>query len=261
MLKLMKYEFRKTRAMLLILLGVLAALEISFFVGTRMEKPTLTAVSIVLLSTLVFAAYAYILVAGVVSYSRELKDKSGYLIFLVPVRPLGIVLSKLVFTALAALAATAVFGTVAWLDLRHLIVRLDLDPNFIGQMDLLLRFGLRAGVGVGQILRTAGFVGLSVLIEVMLTMCTAYLAITLSATLLQNKKGFLRGLISLALFVGLTWGSAWLTQKLIYDRAAGVFDTVQQLFTMLGWSLLLNTVLGAAFAAASAWLLDKKVNL
>ena len=73
---------------------------------------------------------------------------------------------------------------------------------------------------VQQILQQAGFWTLTVLIEVLLTMCTAYLAITLSATLLQNKKGFLKGLISILLFVALSWGSSWLAQKLLYERVA-----------------------------------------
>ena len=261
MLKLMKYEFRKMRTTLLILLGVLAVLEIGFIAGTHMERPTLTAVSIALLTALVFAAYAYILVAGVVSYSRELKDKSGYLIFLAPVRPISVVLSKLLFTALAALAATAVFGLAAYLDYRHLLGRMDIDPVTIRQIDLMLRLGLSPGAGLTQILRIAGFTGLTLLIQVMLTMCTAYLAITLSATLLQNKKGFLRALISVALFVALTWISAWLTQKLFYDRISGAYSTLRELGGVLGWVLLLNLALCAAFAAASAWLLDRKVNL
>ena len=96
MLKLMKYEFRKLRGALLSMLGILAVLEVGFFVGTNMEKPTMTGVSLGLLTLLVFVVYAYILLAGMASYSRELKEKSGYLIFLAPVRPIGVVLSKLV---------------------------------------------------------------------------------------------------------------------------------------------------------------------
>ena len=55
MLKLMKYEFRKMRTTLLIMLGVLAVLEIGFIIGTHMEKEVLTAVSIGLLSAKVRA--------------------------------------------------------------------------------------------------------------------------------------------------------------------------------------------------------------
>ncbi len=261
MLKLMKYEFRKTRSTLLILLAVLAALEIGFLAGLHGEKPDLTAVCLALITVLVFAVYGYILVAGIVGYSRELKEKSGYLIFLAPVRPLGVVLSKLLFTALAALAATAVFGLAAYLDYRALFGRLEVDASMLDQVNLMLRFGLSADASVQQILQRAAFAGVTVLIEVMLTMCTAFLAITLSATLLQNKKGFLRGLISVALFVALTWGCGQLTQRLLSGVFNGTGSTLSDINAAIAKSALLNAALGAVFAGASAWLLDRKVDL
>ena len=139
MLKLMKYEFRKLRNTLLIMLAALAALEIGFLVGEAMEKTGLMTVSLVLISVLVFLVYAFIILAGMASYSRELKEKSGYLVFMVPVRPIGVVLSKLVFTAVAA---SAVFGAVAYFDFRYLIDKMDIDPDVMNQINMLLRFGL-----------------------------------------------------------------------------------------------------------------------
>lgn len=260
MLKLMKYEFRKLRNTLLAMLAALATLEVAFLVGVHLEKGNLVAVSVGLLTLLTFLVYAYIILAGMASYSRELKEKSGYLIFMTPVSPLGIVLSKLLFTALAALVATAVFGATAYLDIRYLLGRMDIDPDILNQINLVLRFGLNANADLLQILRVAAFYVLTVLIEIMLTMCSAYLAITLAATLLQNKKGFLRGLISLVLFVALTWGASWLTQRLLYDRVS-LDASFAEFQGALGWSLLLNAALSAVFVAASAWLLDRKVNL
>lgn len=260
MLKLMKYEFRKMRTTLLILVGVLAVLELGFIAGQAMQKDTMMTVCLGLITLLTFLVYAYIILAGMASYSRELKEKSGYLIFMTPVTPLGVVLSKLLFTALTAAAVTAVFGTAAYLDFRLLLGKLDIDPQAIDQLNMLLRFGLKAGAGIEQILAMAAFYAVTVLLEIMMTMCTAYLAITLSATLLQNKKGFLRALISLVLFGVLTWGANWLAQRLLYDRVA--LDTpFEQMTGVLAWSALMNVALSAVFAAASAWLLDRKVNL
>jgi hypothetical protein len=124
----------------------------------------------------------------------------------------------------------------------------------------MMRFGLKTDATVQQILQMAGFSAASVILEVLLTMCTAYLSITLSATLLQNKKGFLKGLISLTLFILLSWGSSWLAQKLLYERVA-LGTTLEEVKAVLGWSLLFNFALCAIFAAVSAWLLDRKVDL
>lgn len=262
MLKLMKYELRKWRVTLLALLAGLAGLEVGFIAGLSLDKTGLMTVCLSLIVMLTFAAFAYLMIAGVASYSQELREKSGYLIFMTPVRPLGIVLSKLLFIALASLAAMALFGTAAYLDLRHLIYKLDVDPDMLNQMNMLLRFGLKTNATVQQILQMAAFSALSVLLEVLMTMCTAYLAITLSATLLQNKKGFVRGLISFALFVALTWGSSWLTQKLFPVDISDVGTVgAGQLTGVLGWSALLNFAFCAVFCVASAWLLDRKVDL
>ena len=194
------------------------------------------------------------------SYARELKEKSGYLIFMTPVSPLGVVVSKLLFTALAALVATATFGVAAFLDYRYIFQQANISKETMDQINLLLRFGLNANADIFQILRTVLFYTATVLIEIMVTMCSAYLAITLSATLLQNKKGFVRALISLLLFVGLTWGCNWVAQKLIYANAT-IDKDLKQLSGYIGWSLLLNAGFCAVFTGASAWLLDKKVNL
>ncbi len=260
MLKLMKYEFRKLRTTLLAMFGALVALEIGFLAGIAQNNDKLTGICIALLMLLTFLVYAYIILAGMASYSRELKEKSGYLIFMTPVSTPGVVLSKLLFTGLAALVVTTVFGGVAWLDIRHLIQRAHLSARELEQVNMILRFGLNANADVWQIMRVIGYYAGTILIQVMLTMCTAYLSITLAATLLQNKKGFLRALISLALFVGLTWGSSWLTQRLIYNRI-DTTATLAQFISTLGWSFLLNAVLSVVFTAASVWLLERKVNL
>lgn len=260
MLKLMKYEFRKLRNTLLGMLAALAALEIGFVIGTQTDNTTVTAVCLSLVAFLTFLVYAYIILAGMASYSRELKDKSGYLIFMTPVTPLGVVVSKLLFTALAALAATAIFGVATFLDFRYILLRANISQETLDQINMVLRFGLKANADLLQILRIALYYVATILIEVLATMCTAYLAITLAATLLQNKKGFVRGFVSLLLFAGLTWGSGWLAQRLFYNQVNAEAD-LSQLTGILGWSLLFNAALSTLYTAASAWLLDKKVNL
>lgn len=260
MLKLMKHEFRKMSSVLLILLAVLASLEIGYVAGFSLHKDTLMGICLGLITMMAFGVYVYLLVSGIVSYARELHSRSGYLIFMTPVHPLGVVLSKLLFTALISLVITALFGVMAYLDFRMLLNRIDVDAQTMNQINMLLRFGLNAGADLSQILLVAGFWTLVVLIQIMMIICTAYLAITLGATLLQNRKPFLRVVISITLFVLLTWGCNTVVRRLLYDRVA--LDTqLSQLYGVIGWSLLLNFGFCAVFTAASTWLLDHKVNL
>ena len=270
MLKLMKYEFRKMRTTLVILLLALAALELMFALGTGLDKRGWIMTSLVLLSMLACCIYGYILVAGIVSYSRELSDRTGYLVFMTPTRPLGIVLSKLLFTLLAGAAVTALFVLAAFLDYGYLARNFHLDKSLLDQLNLSLKFMLgdmsASIAGIGQMIL---FTVLTVLIEITLAMCTAYLAITVSATLLQNRKGFLRGLVSVLLFFALTWGAGWLSGKVtdLVPRLlhTGAFNPASMdmgtMRAVLCASLGLHLALGGLFAAVSASLLKRKVSL
>lgn len=266
----MKYEFRKLRTTLVVLLLTMAALELAFLLGDRLDKDNLVVTSVVLLSLLAFGAYVFILVSGVASYSRELKDRTGYLVFMTPNRPIAIVLSKLLTTLLAGLALTAGLALVAWLDYSYLARRLGLDASMVRQINMYMRmligdssFDLKS---VSLVIVSGG---LSVLTSIMLAMCTAYLAITVSATALQNRKGFLRSLLSVILFFLITWGASWLTNKAV-DRVPALFHTganspagmdSRTLLYILCVSLALNLALGGIFAVVSASLLKRKVSL
>ena len=268
MLKLMKYEFRKMRTALIALLLGLLALELGFILGNTLDKEALEYVSLALLSLMVFGTYGYILISGVVSYSRELNDRTGYLTFMTPTRPIGIVLSKLVYTLLVGSAATALFALVAWLDYAYLARSMNLDGSLLDQLNLSLKFMLGdMRFSLTGLFQAVAFTVLSVLIEVMLMMCTAYLAITVSATALQNRRGFLRALVSVVLFGLITWGSTWVTDKItdLVPRALPTDSPASMdmvtLVRMLSVSLALHLALGGVFAAISAHLLKRKVSL
>lgn len=261
MLKLMKYEFRKTRATLLVMLAALALLEAGFLIGDRLDDYRVAGVCLGLLTVLVFAVYVYILIAGIVSYSRELNDKTGYMTFMVPVGPMGVVASKLLFTVLAALAVTALFGGAAYHDYATLFRRLELDGDVYGQMRFafsLVAGGMGSGISLTRVILTVAFEAGTVLIEIILVMCTAYLAITLSATLMQNKRGFLRWLVSLALFGALNYVTNRAGNLAAWDAVPA---TTGELLSMLGVQAAVHFAFAAVFAGATAWLLDRKVSL
>ena len=261
MLKLMKYEFRKMRTTLLVMLAALVALEAGFLIGDRIDDYRVAGVSLGLLTALVFAVYMYILIAGIVSYSRELNDKSGYLTFMTPVSPMGVVASKLLFTVLAALAATALFGAATYYDYSRMFGRLDLGEDAYRQLDFtftLFTGNMGGNYTLTRVVLTLAFEVGTVLIEILLLMCTAYLAITLSATLLHNKKGFVRVLVSILFFVALNFITGKVGGLATSDTLP---STTAELLRLLGVQAAIDFAFAAVFAGASAWLLDRKVNL
>ena len=260
MLKLMKYEFRKQRTVLLALLIALVALELGFVLGHHFEKADLAGICLALLTLLGFGTYAYLLISGIVSYSRELTNRTGYLTFMTPVRPIGVVLSKLVSTLMMGIGATALFALAAYLDYAYLFRTFNITENALQQ----LNFGVRMVLGnmmfdINQLWLFVACAVAVVFIQVMLAMCTAYLAITLSATLLQNRKGFVRGLISIVLFFAINYGAGRLNGAII--DTSPTLKTTSDVLRIIGVTLALNLALSAVFAVISARLLKKKVSL
>ena len=261
MLKLMKYEFRKMRTTLLVMGLALVALEAGYLIGDKIKNYRVTGVSLGLLTALVFAVYVYILIAGIVSYSKELNDKTGYMTFMTPVSPLGIVASKLLFTILAAVVVTALFGGAVYYDYAQQFGRLDLGEDVYRELDFAFTMftgSMGGNVTLTRVILTLAFEAGTVLIEILLVLCTAYLAITLSATLLQNKKGFIRALVSLVFFFALSWATGRVTGMGVGDALP---ENTEELLGMLGRQALINGGFCVLFGGLSAFLLDRKVNL
>ena len=71
MLKLLKYEFRRSRTAMLTLIGIIVLLEVFFVVSLEMNREDLMALGIGLLGLASLAALAFILIRGVTSFSSE----------------------------------------------------------------------------------------------------------------------------------------------------------------------------------------------
>ena len=255
----MKYEFRKMRTVLLFLSAALAVLEIGFIIGDKIDDFRVAGVCLWLLISLTFGAYVYILISGIVSYSHELSGKTGYMAFMTPVSPMGIVSSKLLFTALVALVSTAAFGGAAYYDVSRTIIRFDLAPEDLRQLQLAFSiFQQSSGIDVIRVAVNIASTVAGVLIEIMLVVCTAYLAITLSATLLQNKRGFLRVLLTLTFFVALNFGLDRIHELALLRVEA---ESVEAAARLLGRQAIIDFGFCVLFAGLSALLLDRKVSL
>lgn len=254
MLKLMKYEFRKNRAGLLVMLGIAAGLYALAPLGRALDNGGLMILSVVLLFIYAFAAYVYVLVRGITAYSGELRGRSGYLLMLVPRSTMSILFGKLLFTlafgllmmAVSSLALMAsgsillgeIYELKGILDtLRFLLTQAEIDPAMLGNVTL--------------------FFVAAVATSVLAVVAMGYLAVTLSATLLQS--GRLKGLASFALFIALSALTGWLQNLITPD--VEMFATLAEMLRAVLPVILLDAALTCAYTAASAVLLKKRVSL
>ncbi len=254
MLKLVKYEFRKNLPMILTLLGVTAALEVYFFVSYLTDESGHLVASMFLLAVASFAVAAGVFAMGVASYSNELKRKTSYLVFMTPNSTLKVMCSKMLFTLLVGLVFMALLIVLAVVDFPIAWGYFDDYHGIYHMIDALLEQG---GISLTQLYLVVGFSLLNVTLEVLSAVGVAYLAVTLSATILQNKKG--RGAVSVLLFVGINIGLSRLVM-LYVDKAAD-FDNVWEMLRSAWPSLVQGAVVTVGSVVLSARLLEKRVSL
>ena len=255
MLKLIKYEFRKNRTGLLVMLLIAAGLFLLAPLGALLDKDGLIVCSFVLLCIYGGAAYVYVLARGISAYSSELKNRTGYLLMLVPRSTMSILFSKLLFTLFFALALMAL-SAVALMGAGGILMREMYGARSLVDM---LRLGLaQLGMSMDMLASTSLFFVVEVLSSVLAVVSIAYLSTTLSATVLQ--QGRMRGMVDTLIFLALFFGLSWLTDRLTPE--------MQDLFRNVGSALraaspvvLVDLAFTAIFTALSAVLLKRKVAL
>ena len=85
MLKMMKYEYRRGIFPLLVVITALAAAELLFVIGIFAEKDLLAGLGITFLVMGGWASFMFVLIYGVIIYSQDLKNKTGYMVFMTPI--------------------------------------------------------------------------------------------------------------------------------------------------------------------------------
>ncbi|MBR4442745.1 MAG: hypothetical protein IKS52_05680 [Clostridia bacterium] len=279
MLKLIKYEFRKNRTLLLVILGIIAALEIFFLLclppvahsRAALNAAAWTAeasdaayraearliVSMSLLAAASFGTAMAVFIMGVAGYSRELNQKTSYLIFMTPSSALSIVASKILFTLLTGVAFAGLLMGLASVDFPMMLDALG--SEWRGYYNLLDWFMAENDLSLTSALLTIAFYVLLIFLSIIATVSIAYLAITLSATFMRGKKG--HALISVLLFALLAWGNSRLTGLLITDNVYELLKSPSDMARILAPQMILDVAVLAVSLVVCAWMLKKRVDL
>lgn len=268
MWKLLKYEFRRSCASLLTLLGIIGVVEIYFLISLNMGHTEHVAIATLLMLLATYVAMLFVFVRGVTSYSSELKAKSAYLIFMTPNPGLKIMGSKYLYTFVNGLLIGAICGGLGLLDLSLVMDEQDDWQQMLHFFDIFLN---AQGIQTGQILLAVVFYVALGILALLSVFAVAYFAITLSHTLFRDKKW--RMWVALAIFVAVAWGLSYLQGLLPNPMEKLVINTMTNANTeitiatysdlipqMVPYALLdLAVVLLSLFGCG--WMLDKKVSL
>ena len=254
MLKLMKYEFRKNRMGLAVMVGIAAGLYVLAPLGRVIDKRELMFVSVFLLFSYAFAAYIYVLVQGITAYSGELRGRTGYLLMMVPRSTMSILFGKLLFTLAFALVMLAVSALALAASGAILLSEIYEVKGMIELAKMLMSQG---GFDPATIAHAALFFAGIILTSVLVLVAMGYLAVTLSATLLSNGK--LRGLVSFAFFCVLVALVSFLQN--LASPEMQLYGSYADALRSAAPAMVLDLALTGAFTALSAVLLKKWVSL
>lgn len=253
MLRLMKYETRKNILGVAILFSIIMGLECYFLIGAITKSGKHTAIAAVILMLVTFVAYFCVFVFGITTYSKELKSKSGYMTFMTPISSFTVIGSKLLVTLLEGVIFAVLLVVLACVDMAVMEAQFPETKMFTEFVDM---FVTALGINTGEVV--LGILGtvLELLINYVAIVSMAYLAITLSSTVFQNKK--FKGIVSAVIFIVI---------MVLVNKVSGLMpgDTnatnMVDLFVAMIPTFLYYAVVAAASVFASGTLLEKKVSL
>ncbi len=253
MIRLMKYEYRRNLAGIIAMLAAILLAQCYFLFSVLREDAYMALGATMLLAFVSFLSVLGMLIFSVALYSRELGTKASYLTFMTPNSMPKILGAKLVAAFLLGVLFAAIISVFAIWDTR-LMVKSFPDLEFVRV--LAEQFAVMADMTLATIMTNIMAVAIEFVINFLAIVMVAYLAITLSATALQNRR--LKGIVSFILFVGLIvlleWGVAQYPDPGYTDNLMrGLIGDWPQYATFL-------VVIAGSFVA-SAVLLEKKVSL
>jgi len=260
MLKLMKYEIIKKYRELLIALSLFGILEVITLV-LLLKKNEYTAGGVGLYSVIGVILFIFILVDNIKMYTGDLKNKSGYMLFLTPNSGYKILGSKLIIAFLENVVGFIIYFFVGIINL-DIVLRIMEEQ---GLVDLLNSMNINIEY-TGADIASVFVIGIVFLCGWVVFILSIYLSATIYKSLLSNVKH--GGLITFVIFLLVNkileviyklFGK--ITMSVNYFDNIDITENFSNVLFFVGpWAILL-LIVGAILYFITAYLLDKKVNL
>lgn len=260
MLKIIKYEFIKTRVSLIGLLIAAAAMYALSLLGGAMKLEWMKYLSLGLLFMFTAVAYIYTLARGISAYSAELKNKTGYLLMLTPHSAYAILFAKLIYSLLLA----ALMLAVSYFAITGVLVEIFGSRLALrGYYNILRALAEQMDINPDQVLALIVAALGSTLINIIALVSLGYFATTATATLFQNRRGhgFFAFLLFIALFAALMTAEYYLTDFVMHDARISMEFMISDILQRLLPVLAFNIAAICGLTCASAALLKKRVCL
>lgn len=246
MLRLLKYELRKTQFSKLILLGVTLVAQAVFLAGFWGKKDDTLEIGTFLLFVVAITGIAFMGILSVVTLHRDMNTKQGYMLFMTPNSCYKILGAKVIECALSLLIAGAFFFGLGYLDFS-LVLGDGTNKQLWDMFNQMVRT-----INQHIILDAPHISALifELIADWLCMITTAYLADVISSSLLNGKKGGL--VITFLIFLALNYGITKLL-KLI-PASIGVIP-------VLLWQGVIALVLAGIMYMITARLMEKYLSV
>ena len=204
MIKLMKYEFRKTMAVKMMVLGLTALAEIVFLIGLWGDRIRMLQAGIVILTMLAFGSLMVIGLASVVVLHRDVNTRQSYMLFMTPNSCYKIMGAKMLENGLSIALAGVCFFALGALDVTLLFAKQNQLANL---WEFIQNFLKNVSEELTFDLPTMLMLTLNLLGSWISSVTAMYLGVVISAALLNGKR--FNGLVSFLLIVAILWFIGW----------------------------------------------------
>lgn len=247
MLKLMKYEFRKTLFSKYVILIFTLLSEILFIYGVLANKEELYVWGIIALMMCAMIGMFFIGIESILVMQQDLNTKQSYMLFLTPHSSYEILGAKILQNGLAVFIAGVLFGILAVADISFLIIRME---GLKAMLDFVNMALAQINMDI-HITRTEGFLGLFASLSSWLNMIVnGYLAVVLSATLFAGKK--LSHLLSFLIYVVLVF---------LEGKLLSFLPEMSGLSMELAMMIASNLLLIGLIYLFTGWIMEQKLNV
>lgn len=197
--KLIKYEFRKQLLSKIVVACVIGGLEAFFFLGLIVGNDKWIGTAMGLFIMAAVFSLIYFSFEAIVTYSNDLKTKQSYMIFLTPCNMFQVVGAKLITTIIQIVLVGGAYLAIGVVNGLIIVARYGTLRQLIEIITEL--FDTISGLEIR--LMDIVFLIVMSLVTWMVFVAMAMFAITLSTTVLSNKKG--KGVVSIALYFLIDW--------------------------------------------------------
>ena len=246
MLKLMKYEFRKTAFSKLILLSITFLFEIVYLLGIFLKKDSFISTGITFLTLCAIMGILYIGLESVTILHRDLNTKQSYMLFLTPKSSYQILGAKILENGISILLTGVFFTALAAIDIAVAYFWVDELKEIWDLVQNVLYVNMKLSVEPDVIV----FFFFTALSGWITYIVNADLAVILSASVLAGKKA--SGLVSFVIFILL---STLVGMGL--DRLPSLHTPELTYALYIGASLVISALL----YLAGGWIMEKKLSV